>query len=242
LLAAGLCAAQAAPQPATEEKDANPPVQQSAANPGQPPPQQTHPASSAASPSPDKTNSQDVQKQEQTGTSNDRLFYTLPDFLTVETENVPPLSTKQKFGVVARGSFDPVIYPWYAFLSGISQAENSEPGYGQGAAGYGKRFGAAFADGTIENFLAGAILPSVLRQDPRFYQSGKGGFWHRTGATPSTGSLLPAPIPGTSSSTSLRSSVVPLRPASPHIATIRERIGTCPMPRVSGGLRLPTTP
>jgi hypothetical protein len=115
------------------------------------------------------------------GTSNDRLFYTLPNFLTLENAGkVPPLTTKQKFSVVTRGSFDYVLYPWYAFLSGISQAENSEPGYGQGAEGYGKRFGAAFADGTIENYFTGAILPSLLHQDPRYFQSGKGSFWHRT--------------------------------------------------------------
>jgi hypothetical protein len=116
------------------------------------------------------------------GTSNDRLFYALPNFLTLEnTGQVPPLTVGQKFKVVTRGSFDYIQVPWYAFLSGISQAENSEPGYGQGAQGYGKRFGAAFADGTIENYITGAILPSLLRQDPRFFQSGQGGFWHRTG-------------------------------------------------------------
>jgi hypothetical protein len=82
--------------------------------------------------------------------------------------------------VVGRSSFDYVQYPWYGFLAGISQAENSEPGYGQGAAGYGKRFGAAMADGTIENFMTSAVLPSLLRQDPRFFQSGKGSFGHRT--------------------------------------------------------------
>jgi hypothetical protein len=83
-------------------------------------------------------------------------------------------------GRPGRSSFDYVQVPWYAFLAGVSQAENSEPGYGQGAAGYGKRFGAAAADGTIENYWTSAILPSVLHQDPRFYQLGKGGFWHRT--------------------------------------------------------------
>jgi hypothetical protein len=121
--------------------------------------------------------------QEKTsGTSNDRLFYTLPNFLTLETTTkVPPLTTGQKYKVVARGSFDYIQVPWYGFLAGISQAENSEPGYGQGAKGYGKRFGSAFADGTIENFLTGAVLPSLLHQDPRFFQSGKGGFTHRTG-------------------------------------------------------------
>ena len=70
------------------------------------------------------------------GTSNDRLFYTLPNFLSLENAgNVPPPTTGQKFSVVARGSFDYVIYPWYGFLSAISQAENSEPGFGQGAEG-----------------------------------------------------------------------------------------------------------
>ncbi|HLW84292.1 MAG TPA: hypothetical protein VKR60_03695 [Candidatus Sulfotelmatobacter sp.] len=116
------------------------------------------------------------------GTSNDRLFLALPNFLTLEnTGKVPPLTTAQKFKVVARGSFDTIQFPWYGFLSAISQAENSEPGYGQGWEGYGKRFASAFADGTIENFLTSAVLPSVLRQDPRFFQSSEGGFRHRTG-------------------------------------------------------------
>jgi hypothetical protein len=115
------------------------------------------------------------------GTSNDRLFFTLPNFLTLENAGqVPPLTTKQKYAVVTRGSFDYVQYPWYAFLSGISQWQDSEPGYRQGAEGYGKRFAAAFADGTIENFMTGAILPSLLHQDPRYFQLGHGSFWHRT--------------------------------------------------------------
>ena len=116
------------------------------------------------------------------GTSKDRLFYALPNFLTLEgSKNVPPLTTKEKFKVVTKGSFDPVQFVWYGFLSGISQAENSEPGYGQGMEGYGKRYGAYFADGTIENYFTGAILPSIFRQDPRFFQSGRGSFWDRTG-------------------------------------------------------------
>ena len=116
------------------------------------------------------------------GTSKDRLFFALPNFLTLENAgNVPPLTVGQKFKVVARGAFDPIQIPWYAALAGISQAENSEPGYGQGAEGYAKRFGSAAADGTIENFMTGAILPSLLRQDPRFFQESAGTFWHRTG-------------------------------------------------------------
>ena len=118
----------------------------------------------------------------QLGTSNDRLFKLLPNFLTLEdAKQHPPLTTGEKFKVVARGSFDVVIFPWYGLLAGISQAENSEAGYGHGAAGYGKRYGAAFADTTTEAFIVGAVLPSLLRQDPRFYQSRNGGFLHRLG-------------------------------------------------------------
>ena len=115
------------------------------------------------------------------GTSNDRLFFTLPNFLTLENAgHVPPLTSHQKFAVALRGSFDYVQYPWHAFLAGISQAQDSEPGYGQGWEGYGKRFAASFADGTIENFMTGAVLPSLLRQDPRYFQLGHGSFAHRT--------------------------------------------------------------
>src|SRR5580704_3844288 len=116
------------------------------------------------------------------GTSNDRLFLALPNFLTLENAgNVPPLTTGQKFKVVARGSFDKIEFPWYGVLSGISQAENSEPGYGQGLKGYGKRYASAFADGTIENFMTSAVFPTILRQDPRFFQKSDGGFGRRAG-------------------------------------------------------------
>src|SRR5882762_1921848 len=82
---------------------------------------------------PDKSKeAQEKDNQSQiSGTSKDRLFFTLPNFLTLENANqVPPLTAGQKFKVVARSSFDYVQYPWYGFLAGISQAENSEPGYG----------------------------------------------------------------------------------------------------------------
>lgn len=153
--------------------------QPSPAQPG--PPQSPVPKQSDA-PDKNKDNQPKDEPTQTEGISKDRLFFTLPNFLTLEhAPQVPPLTTGQKFKVVARSSFDYVQYPWFGFLAGISQAENSEPGYGQGAAGYGKRYGAAMADGVIENFVTSAVFPSLLREDPRFFQSGKGGFWHRTG-------------------------------------------------------------
>lgn len=169
------CAAQTATEPATA--DGNSATQ---APPSTPPtaPSAGQPAPPNPSPAKDKDKDSDT-----SGTSKDRLFYALPNFLTLEQKGgeIVPLTTGQKYKVVARGSFDPIQAVWYGFLAGISQAENSEPGFGQGAAGYGKRYAAYFADGTIENFIVGAIFPSILHQDPRFFQSGQGSFVHRTG-------------------------------------------------------------
>lgn len=121
-------------------------------------------------------------KIDENGGTNDRLFWTLPNFMTVENaHNIAPLTSAQKFKLVTRTSFDYVQFPYFAFLAGIGQAENSEPGYGQGAVGYAERYGSNFADGTSENFFVGAVFPTLFRQDPRYFQDGKGPFLHRAG-------------------------------------------------------------
>jgi hypothetical protein len=124
----------------------------------------------------------DTEAVTQNDTSNDRLFWTLPNLLAVENAGqAPRLTSKGKFKVALRTSFDLAVYPYVGILAGISQAQNSEPGYGQGAAGYWKRYGATFADNADETFWTTAILPSLLHQDPRYYRLGKGGFLHRFG-------------------------------------------------------------
>jgi hypothetical protein len=178
LLAAFPAAArQQAPQQPSQDQQPSPPPQKPAANPPAAP--QSQPAQQPGQKPGEKAAPDSENKS---GTSNDRLFFALPNFLTLENAGqVPPLTAGQKFKVITRSSFDYVEWPYYAVLAGISQAENSDKGYGQGASGYGKRYGAAFADGTIENFMTGAVFPSLLREDPRYYQLGKGGFWHRAG-------------------------------------------------------------
>jgi hypothetical protein len=116
----------------------------------------------------------------QKGTSNDRILWTMPNFLTMENaDKLPPLTAKEKFQVTARGVFDPFEFVLIAFVAGINQASNSNPSYGQGMQGYAKRYGTAYADNAIENFMASAVFPSILHQDPRYYQLGHGGFWRR---------------------------------------------------------------
>jgi hypothetical protein len=116
------------------------------------------------------------------GTSNDRLFYALPNFLTLENgQKLPPLSAKDKFKVVALGTFDYVNIPWWGTIAAVSQAEDTEPAFGQGWKAYAKRYGSTAGDSIIENFMVGAVFPSLLHQDPRFYYSPNGGVFHRTG-------------------------------------------------------------
>ncbi|HXX28061.1 MAG TPA: hypothetical protein VEI99_06320 [Terriglobales bacterium] len=66
-------------------------------------------------------------------------------------------------------------------MAAISQASNGEPALGQGWKAYAKRYGTTASDSTVENFMVGAVFPSILGQDPRYYQSGQGSFFRRTG-------------------------------------------------------------
>jgi hypothetical protein len=188
LIAAAVCAAQSAPQSSTPDANQAPGAGQTP--PQTPPPPKPSPAQPAQPSNQGQSQATDHQapkdkvgeKSSTSGTSNDRLFFALPNFLTVDKNgNIIPLTAGQKFKVVARGAFDPVQIPWYGVLSAIGQAENSEPGYGQGWGSYGKRFATYAADGTIENFFVGAIFPSVLHQDPRFFPKPQGTFISRAG-------------------------------------------------------------
>ncbi len=165
------------------------PAQQQTPNP--PAPASPSPGSSSSTQAaPQSTPENDKDKSTQktgdqgkvAGTSNDRLFYTLPNFLTLQqTGKLPPLTVGQKFKVVALGNFDRVQYPWWGLLAAISQADDGDPAYGQGWIAYAKRYGTTVGDSSVENFMVGAVFPSILHQDPRFYQSSRGGFVHRSG-------------------------------------------------------------
>ena len=164
----------------------NPPATDPQASPSTSPPEKPPQILSPVVPAPREVQPGPASsdKKDQTtdpSTTHDRLFFALPNFLAIDsTAHVAPLTAGQKFKVAVRSSFDYVQYPWYAVLAGISQAQNSEPSYGQGAEGYAKRYATAFADGTIENFMVNAVVPSVLRTDPRYYQLGAGSFVRRT--------------------------------------------------------------
>jgi len=108
-----------------------------------------------------------------------RLIGVIPNFYTSYIYDAAPLTSKQKFSLAARGTFDPVAMIGVAFGAGIEQANNSFAGYGQGASGYAKRYAAKFVDGRSSDFLTHAVFPSLFHQDPRYYYQGSGSFKSR---------------------------------------------------------------
>jgi hypothetical protein len=108
-----------------------------------------------------------------------RVFGLIQNFYTSYVYDAAPLTTKQKFSLAARGTFDPVALMGIALNAGIEQANNSFAGYGQGAAGYGKRFAARFVDGRTSDILTHAVFPSLFHQDPRYFYQGSGSFKSR---------------------------------------------------------------
>jgi len=120
--------------------------------------------------------------QDKTKNKDDRMFFVMPNFLTVDNESqVKPISWKEKFAITAKGAFDPYEFAVVGVVAGIRQAENAYPAFGQGMAGYGKRYGAAFADQVDGNIMVGAVFPSFLKTDPRYFRLGRSGFVYRFG-------------------------------------------------------------
>jgi hypothetical protein len=111
-----------------------------------------------------------------------RLFWVLPNHRShASLQESKPLTAKEKFKISLRDSFDPGNLFLTAALAGIAQANNSTPSYGQGMAGYGQYFGAAFGDNTIGRVMTYGVYPSLFHQDPRYYRRRTGSVWSRLG-------------------------------------------------------------
>jgi hypothetical protein len=103
-----------------------------------------------------------------------RVFGVIPNFYVTYIPDAAPLTPKQKFKLAWKSTVDPVTFGLTGAVAGVQQAQNDFSGYGQGAAGYGRRFGAAYGNEVSSTFIGGAILPSLLKQDPRYFYKGSG--------------------------------------------------------------------
>jgi hypothetical protein len=103
-----------------------------------------------------------------------RVLGFLPNYYVSYDHQALPLTTRQKYQLAWRTEIDPVTWLMTGFTAGVEQADNTFAGYGQGSLGYAKRFGANYADGFVGTMLGGAILPSLFKQDPRYFYKGTG--------------------------------------------------------------------
>lgn len=110
-----------------------------------------------------------------------RILWIIPNFRSVTANTyLPPQSFKEKLWLATQDSFDYSAVIWVGMVSGVAMAGKSEPAFGQGASGYGIYYAHNFADNTIENYLVEAFVPTVTKEDPRYYTLGHGGFVKRT--------------------------------------------------------------
>src|SRR5207245_6501068 len=103
-----------------------------------------------------------------------RVLGVIPNFYLTCNSAAAPLNPKQKFELAWKSTIDPINFGLTGAIAGIQQATNAFSGYGQGAQGYAKRYGASYADSAIGTFIGGAILPFVLKKDPRCFFKGTG--------------------------------------------------------------------
>jgi Carboxypeptidase regulatory-like domain len=102
-----------------------------------------------------------------------RILGFVPNFYISYEKDPAPLTAKMKFQLALKVSIDPVTAAGVFGFASLRQAANS-PKYGQGWGAYGERFGATAADGFSDIMIGGAILPSLLHQDPRYFYQGTG--------------------------------------------------------------------
>lgn len=122
----------------------------------------------------------DLAQQQVHAEEKQRILGVFPNFFTSYVWHAEPLTTGQKFRLAWRSSIDPVTFLTTGVVAGIQQADNAFSEYGQGVEGYSKRYGANYADAFTGVMLGGAVFPSLLHQDPRYFYKGTGSIRSRT--------------------------------------------------------------
>ena len=117
-----------------------------------------------------------IEEQEQ-----QRLLGFLPNFFVTYDPDALPLTARQKFELSWKSHADPVRFGVVGIIAGIQQARNDFSGFGPGAEGYAKRYGAAYGNVLTHSLIVQVLLPSLLKQDPRYFYKGTGSTKSRIG-------------------------------------------------------------
>jgi hypothetical protein len=114
---------------------------------------------------------QGTNRNSQPGPEDKRILGIFTNHRTAEeSAALSPLTPRGKLAIAWQDTTDRAIFLQSAFLAGIGQASNDNPSFGQGMQGYAKRFGAAYADFAIQNFMTEGLFPTMLHQDPRYFR------------------------------------------------------------------------
>jgi len=120
----------------------------------------------------------DDQPQKQTK----RILGILPNFRAVSAdEKLPPQSVKEKFVTCTEDSFDYSAIFVPVVLAGYDLKVQATPEFHSGADGYARYLWHSAVDQTSENYMVEFVVPSITREDTRYYTLGRGGFMKRTG-------------------------------------------------------------
>lgn len=124
-------------------------------------------------------NTVEIAQEQMKDQEKQRVLGVIPNFYVTYAADAVPLNTRQKYELAWKSTLDPVTFVVAGAIAGTQQATNAFKGYGQGAQGYGKRYGATYADIITGTFIGSAILPSIMKQDPRYFYKGTGSFKSR---------------------------------------------------------------
>jgi hypothetical protein len=128
---------------------------------------------------PDGESQTDRAERELQQLTKQRILGVIPNFNTSFIQDAAPLTAGQKTRLALRGALDPFMFVSAGIDAAMSQRSNSFKGYGQGAEGYAKRVGAAYADDFSGTIFGGVVFPVLLHQDPRYFRRGFGSFGGR---------------------------------------------------------------
>ena len=122
---------------------------------------------------------QEIAEEQIHAQEHQRIGGVLPNFYISYVPNAAPLTTRQKFELAWKNSTDPGSFMADAITAGVEQMQNSYPAYHQGVLGYSKRLGAAYGNDVGGTYIGAALLPTLFRQDPRYFWRGTGSVWSR---------------------------------------------------------------
>jgi hypothetical protein len=104
-----------------------------------------------------------------------RVFGVLPNYRTAEeTGTYVPITSRQKLTIATKDTVDYPLFLLGGAFAGLAQLTNEHPRFGQGMVGFAHRYGTAYADQFVGNYMTEGILPILFHEDPRYFRRGHG--------------------------------------------------------------------